>query len=261
MGHIRLGRLPKSRVWNQVVELLDEEPENLVGIASAILIASESHLSNPGTLETGGRAFAVLVSLAQAAETGTLADTLAVLGVQCTSETPVITVLADLGDRVRQQSTGASGSGQFGEMAGLALRHALTETVGLQGKSLFGSTLDELEQGFRRATRGDQFGNLTRLFFGDLLARFLRSAVDRELSCHVAHDQSLGDPGAAREFSNALDRYARETAAIVQRFATDWYAKRQWKRQEAVTYLQAVGFTKVALLKLQSDLTFARTLG
>jgi hypothetical protein len=142
-------------------------------------------------------------------------------------------------------------------MAALAMRRTLVETVGLQGKGLFGSTLDELQGGLQRATRGEQFGRLTRLFFGDLLARFLHSAVDRELSRHVSRDGSMGDPGAARDFSEALDRYARETAAIVQRFAVDWYAKRRWQRQEQITQRQAIGFTKVALLKLQSDLTFA----
>ena len=32
MGHIRLGRLPKTRRWVQVIDLLDASPEDTPGL-------------------------------------------------------------------------------------------------------------------------------------------------------------------------------------------------------------------------------------
>ena len=118
--------------------------------------------------------------------------------------------------------------------------------------------MDELQQGFRSWSGGEQFGRLTRLFFGDFVARVLNSAVDRELSNHVSATGSFGNAGESRAFSDALDRYARETAAIVQRFGVEWYAKRHWRLHETIGERSAIGFTSVALKKLRSDLAFAR---
>ena len=62
-------------------------------------------------------------------------------------------------------------SGPFGEIASLALRRALAETVGTQGRSLFGSSLEDLETAFRRHSTPTQFGDLAHRFFGDFMAR------------------------------------------------------------------------------------------
>jgi hypothetical protein len=255
VGHIRLGWLPKLRIWNEVVELLDRAPDDIPGIAAAVLDASAEELERSSTITAASRAFLVLLQLAHAAERGDIASEFRRQGVDVSAGTPVITALAELGDRLRET---APATDHYGDFASLALRRALLETVGAQGPSLFGSTVDELGEGFRRWTGGDQFGRLTRLFFGDFIARSLHAAVDRELSKHVGGELAFGDAGQSRAFSDALDRYARETAAIVQRFAVEWYAKHHWQRKESLGAWHARGFSAVALKKLRSDLVFAR---
>ncbi len=258
MGHIRLGRLPKSRLWREVVELLDREPEDIPGIAAAVLDASAEALERGTTIASASRAFLVLLELAQASDRGDLVGELRRKGLAVSADSSVLSTLADLGELVRESVPAGSLKDNYNDFAGLALRRALVETVGAQGPSLFGSTIDELEAGFRRFSGGDAFGRLTRLFFGDFLARSLHSAVDRELSLHVGGESSFGDVGESRAFSDALDRYARETAAIVQRFATEWYAKNHWQRQERLGARHSRAFSGVALKKLRSDLAFAR---
>lgn len=255
MGHIRLGRLPKSRIWKEVVELLDRQPDDIPGIAAAVLDASAEALERNSTIAAASRAFLVLLQLAQASERGDIVGEFRRQGLQVSEETPFLTAVADLGDRLRETSPSVD---HYGDFAGLALRRALLETVGTQGPSLFGSTVEQLGEGFRRWGGGEQFGRITRLFFGDFIARSLSAAVDREVSKHVGGELAFGDAGQSRAFSDALDRYARETAAIVQRFATEWYAKNHWQSKQALGARHARSFSAVALRKLRSDLVFAR---
>lgn len=258
MGHIRLGRLPKSKVWDEVVALLDRQPEDIPGIAAAVLEASAEALERGTTVASASRGFLVLLELAQASERGDLVGELRRQGLTVRADSPMLLVLSDLGERVREGAPRGALNDNYNDFAGLALRRALFETVGVQGPSLFGSTVDQLQTGFRRFSGGDAFGRLTRLFFGDFLARSLHSAVDRELSNHVGEEGAFGDVGQSRAFSEALDRYARETAAIVQRFATEWYAKNHWQRHERLGARHSRLFAEVALKKLRSDLAFAR---
>ncbi len=44
MGHIRLGRLPKTLAWRDVIGLLDTEPDDAASIASATVRAADSRL-------------------------------------------------------------------------------------------------------------------------------------------------------------------------------------------------------------------------
>ena len=44
MGHLRLGRLPKTQRWNEVIQLLETAPDNTLAIAEKTLLASEGRL-------------------------------------------------------------------------------------------------------------------------------------------------------------------------------------------------------------------------
>lgn len=256
MGHIRLGRLPKTKLWNEVVALLDRQPNDVPGIAAAVLDASAEALERPSTIAAASRSFLVLLELAEAAQRGELVAALQRLGVDARPDTPLLGALAEVGERARQADI-SGGSDNFADFGNLALRRALLETMGAES-SLFGSSVEDLESAFRRHTRGDGFGRLTKLFFGDFIARSLRSALDCEQSRHVGAGEAFADVGESRAFSDALDRYARETAFIVQRFASDWYARHRWQQQERLGKRHARAFTAVALKKLRSDLAFAR---
>ena len=44
MGHLRLGRLPKTYKWRAVVDLLNEAPDDPAALAAAVLEAAEQRL-------------------------------------------------------------------------------------------------------------------------------------------------------------------------------------------------------------------------
>jgi hypothetical protein len=105
----------------------------------------------------------------------------------------------------------------------------------------------------RHSTRAN-FGDLSRRYFGDFLARTLRSYLDREIANHVGPTHRIENPTQAAEFTRRLDIHARQSARIVEEFAGDWYSKHNFETQGQISRDEAQDFVAMALRKLRSEL-------
>lgn len=254
MGHLRLGRLPKTRRWREVVELLYSSPDDTGAVARATALAAERRLRALASDPSLTYCFWLLTRIAWASRSPSFAEELTDLRVALAPEESVLTFISKMTDRVRSELSEYPESGPFSELASLALRRTLTETIGQQGPSLFDSSLEDLRQAFRAYSTRDRFGSLARRFFGDFLARTLRYFVDRELPNHVGVSASLSGVAEAVEFKEALDLYARQSARILEEFAAGWYSKHNWQSASRISLDEARGFTAVALRKLRMEL-------
>lgn len=253
MGHILLGVLPRTRRWREVVELLQTAPEDTPGVAAATVIAADKRLRQLRADPSLTYCFWLLTRVAWASRGTTFKEDLGSLGITAAPETSILGFVSAVTEHVRSETAGHTDSGHFGELASLALRRALNDTVGQHGRSLFGSSVEDLQEAFRAHSTQHQFGSLARRFFADFLARILRSALERELPRQVG---STTMPGItdARDFSQALDLYARQSARIVEDFAGGWYAKNNWESKGQISQEDARGFIEVALRKLRMEL-------
>ena len=253
MGHTIVARLPKSQRWREVVALLDAPRLDAAGVAGATVVAAERRLLQLRGDPSLTYCFWLLTRLASAARGPDFLSDAAQLGVPAKPDDTALQFVARVADRTRVELNRFPESGPFGELAALALRHALTETVGAEGRSLFGSSLEDLERAFRRHSTAAQFGELARRFFGDFVARTLRFYVDRELP-HAVGGGALSAVGDAANFAAALDLHARQTAGIVQDFAAAWYSKLHFERMGAIGRDDVDGFVAHALTKLRKEL-------
>ena len=254
MGHTRLGRLPKTLSWTDVVGLLDASPEDTPNIASSVVAAAENRLRQLASDPSLSYCLWLLTRIAWASRGDNFRSDLAELGLSVTEDAHTLTFIAQVTERVRKELSDETSSGHFTELASLALRRALTETAGEQGPSLFGNSLEDLQLAFRAHSTRHQFGALSRRFFGDFLSRLLRSTIERELSHHVTLGSPLASVGDSLKFTQALDIYARQSARIVEDFAAGWYSKQNWESKGEVTREDAQKFTAVALRKLRMEL-------
>ena len=117
--------------------------------------------------------------------------------------------IAQISDQVRIDLASHTESGPFGELASLALRRTLSETIGVHGRSLFGSSVDDIQHAFYAHSSPTRFGELARWFFGDYLSRTLRFLIEKELSNHVGAGHALTGIDASSAFATALDLHAR----------------------------------------------------
>ncbi len=255
MGHIRLGRLPKTLRWRQVVELLDEPALDASAVARATTLAAERRLRDLAHDPTLVYSFWLLTRLTTAARRPNFEGELAEVGVDAKADEPILGFISRVGEAVRVEAAGHPESGHFAELASIALRRALAETVGQHGPSLFGSSVEDLQAALRTYSGGQSFGRAARLFFGDFFARTLRSFVERELSNRTGSAPALRGIEDSQAFGESLDRYARESARIMESFAAGWYGKHNWESKGQISRQESQGFMAVALRKLRMELT------
>jgi hypothetical protein len=252
MGHVRLGRLPKTRRWREVVDLLATSPMDTPAVAQATVEAAEGRLRELANDPSLVHCFWLLTRITWAARSSNFASSLADFGLE--SSPSAIGFIAQLADVARSHARHHPESGPFSELSSLALRRALTETVGQSSKPLFESSVDDVRDALRPYSNSTQFGALAKRFFGDLLARTLRFFVDREVANNVGGGRPLATLDDSRRFSDALDLYARQSATIMERFGEEWYSKHNWESHGEISQEEAQGFVAHALRKLRSEL-------
>ena len=93
MGHIRLGTLPRTRKWNQVVELIASDAK-VEGIAAASAEAAENGLERASRDEGLAHVFWLLTQIPEAARGGNFSERLAELGLQVSNEPTLLEILA-----------------------------------------------------------------------------------------------------------------------------------------------------------------------
>jgi hypothetical protein len=254
MGHLRLGRLPKTRKWNQVVTLLDSAPGDVAGIARAVVESADSYLTDLNKDPSLGYCFWLLTRVTRAARESDFALRLQELGIHTRDDASVLSFISQLTDIVQSQIARNVQSGPIGELASLAMRRALTETIGEHNLSLFNSSVTDLQRACVAYSTRKQFGVLAKGFFGDFFARALRYFVAKELSNYVGFQHGLNSVEASNEFNHSLDLYTRQSARIIEDFAAGWYSKHNWESKGEISIEEAQGFVAVALRKFRMEL-------
>jgi hypothetical protein len=253
MGHTIVGRLPNYPRWQAVVAMLQWPELDAAAVAGATTWAAQDRLRQLRGDPSLTYCFWLLTRLASAARGPDFEAELAQLGLPAQRDESILQFIARVSDQTRVVLNRYPESGPFGEMAALALRHTLVETVGTQGRSLFGSSLDDLEEAFQRHGTASQFGELAQRFFGDFMARTLRFYVAHELP-HAVGAPGMASLTEAEAFSRALDRHTRETALLIEDFAARWYSRRRWLSEGMISQEEVAGFVAHALTKLRRDL-------
>lgn len=225
-----------------------------VAVASATVDAAERRLLALRGDPSLTYSFWLLTRLAAASRGDEFQADLERLGIAVNQGEHVLSLLARINDRVTDELAQFPESGPFGDISSLAVRRALTDTLGAQNLSLFGSTVDDLEGAFRVHSTAAQFGELATRFFGDFYARTLRYYIDRAIPASLTADGGLQNIGDAQVFSEALDRHARESARIVERFASEWFVKYHGLHGGPISRDEVERFTAHALRKLRQEL-------
>lgn len=237
-----------------MIGLLQSSPEDIEQIASQTVGAAERRLRQLSDDPSLGYALWFLARIAWASRTEVFVSRLEAFGFALDADDPALSFIAQSSDHLREIFSRLPQSGPFGELASLALRRTLSETVGQQSGSLFGASVSDLQLAVREYSTSSGFSVMARRFFADFMARTIRFFVDREVSNAAGGDRALQGTDATRRFDEALDLYCRQSARILDNFAADWFSKRNWLTGGEVSRDEAQGFVAVALRKLRSEL-------
>ena len=138
MGHIRLGRLYKSRKWNQVIDLLESDG-SASQLTGATLNATERQLRKLSFDPTIGHIFWLLIRITWAARTGEFRSFLSDIGINLEESVSIFSLTSSISDYLQKRAAKHTESGVFASIANLSFADTISETVAEQSRTLFGS--------------------------------------------------------------------------------------------------------------------------
>jgi uroporphyrinogen-III synthase len=154
VGHVRLGVLPRSRKWQQVVEQL-RLGADVAAVAGLAADAAETSLKGASNDPAFLHAFWLLTQIPLAARGPAFAEDLRRLGIEVPDQPSLMDVAAAFSSAVDRYARQRGGRTDLGEMAQLAAVESLTATVGPTLPSLLGPTPEEVQRAFGRFSGGD----------------------------------------------------------------------------------------------------------
>lgn len=252
MGHIRLGTLPRSRKWQDVVELLETDAPVDV-IAKAAAMASERDLSNASKDPRFQFVTSLLVRLPLLARAPGFDEALADLGINSETMSSVTGFLAGLELTIDRQAFDSGSSSDAGLLAKTALLESLSVQLRDRLPTLWEPTPQEIRTALASFSSGDRFAVLARDFFARLTCRSLDYYLSRELANHTGQGKRFDTDNDRVAFQHALVQHTFEASRIVEEFAGGWYGKTVWRTQ-SLDQKAIDRFTEYAFKKLRAEL-------
>jgi hypothetical protein len=252
MGHIRLGTLPQSKKWLDVIGLLDAAAA-LEDIAEAAAKASENDLRRMSDDPNFQFVTQLLVRLPLLARAPDFESEMAALGMGPDALGSVTGLLAGLNDIISEQTFAEGRSSDAGELARAALIESLAVQLQDRLPSLFEPTGPEIRMALASFSSGQNFALLARDFFARLTYRSLDYYLSRELANHTGAGKRFADDAGRVAFERALSQHTFEASKIVEEFAGGWYGKTVWKQQN-LSQGKINDFTRDAFKKMRSEL-------
>ena len=245
MGHIRLGNLPRTRKWQQVVGLL-EAGAGTPQVAAATLDASKRGLAEAAKDPALIQSFYLLTQLPLCARKENYIEELNRLGVSVASAPSLMDLVGGFTDSVDASIRQSGGRTDLGEMAQMGAVESLAAVLGERSASLFGTTPEDIQRELARLATPRNFSVLAAGFFARLTERYITHFLSRQLS-----NQFLS-VAENRRFRETLSLHCRQASRIVEKFAQEWFSKANY--QGGITQRKAAGFVGHAMTKLGAEL-------
>lgn len=252
MGHIRLGRLPKRRSWNQVCELLSSSSTDVRNIAVSIAKAARNGLLEDDNQKSIFLTLKYLIQLVHASTIDDFSSALESISVQIDPEESGMVVLGRILESLKQSIRETERSSYLNTIAATSFQETLAKTVQQHAQTLFGCSIDDVKSAFRQYSSRNKFGQIARELFSAYITRIFQSIIDRTISEHVGSDRTFIDVNHVIEFQNALKTYCWDVSKIVEDFSGGWYSKHQW--EGTLTDDEIKRFSSFALKKLLSEI-------
>lgn len=252
MGHIRLGNLPRSKKWTQVVELLEGgagTPQLAAATMDASLTGFKKSFNDQGLTHS----IWLLTQIIQAARRDHFTDDLRKIGLSVSDRPTLLEIVGSFTDSVDAHIRKQRARTDIGEMGQMAVTEAMTSLVGQEAQSLFGATTDDVQRAFKKYSTTKQFGTFAREFFARFTKRYLSYFLSRELSNHVGGNGRFENIEKHTEFNKALEAHCYEATRIIEEFSGGWFSKTRFELGD-ITPEKAAGYLSYSLKKLGDEL-------
>ena len=253
MGHERVGALPRSKQWVDVIESIvqavSDEPDvsELARLTINNVRRQIAHVPQDAGVQEALR-FLVALSLSASPESQSFDLDPFVINLE--SNPSPLSLARELGERIESNRQ----SNEYGELA----RRAAADTIAIWTRNesrqmpLFGQRKEAADV-WVRASDGGGFSEVSRLFFSKFVERYLNYFIAREASnrLHSTSQRELLHV-RLRDHVDVVSRHAFETAQITQSFAAGWFNRNA--RQGMPSPDQIERFIAISIGKIREEL-------
>ncbi|MCW3111070.1 MAG: hypothetical protein JWQ09_5576 [Segetibacter sp.] len=254
MGHERVGTLPKTERWKNIVNSISnytDADDTIIAIAAQTSKNVRRRFININ--QDGGvfAAFKFIILLAHCAKSKTAFEKLSEEGI----DLPEDFNLYDLAYSIQEYVSKNSDSKEYSAFA----TQSIIETISEWSKSnetnqsnLFESNENSLEL-WQKASNGAGFCEISRLFFSKFTERYLKYFLEREAASKIDNlfDRTQFNKNLERHVDR-ISKHAFETSKITQSFAAGWFNK--YAKEKLPTDKRINGFLSFAFQKINSEL-------
>ncbi|HCC35969.1 MAG TPA: hypothetical protein DEQ02_10255 [Ruminococcaceae bacterium] len=223
MGHMRIGFLPRSKQWNEIVNqlsLFGGDPTDVHRIAEATLSAIQNNYKKLPDDESIIKAVRFLAILSYSANQSDQENFLNKNGYSVDSGMTLFSILSS----AQQYISTETGSLEVNKMARDAAMKAVMVYHDAHKSNQTTLFSDETENTWRSTGTGAAFCELARTFVAEFTDRQLRYCIEREAP------RVINDLGLLRSFSEtlssqstAISNHALDTSKLMQSWAAGWY--------------------------------------
>jgi len=222
MGHMRIGFLPHTKQWNNIVDQLSlygGDPVSVRQIADLTLSAIQNNFKKLSNDESIVKSIKFLITLSCSANQTQQLNFLNQNGVLIGDKMTLLSILSS----AKQYITTETGSLEINKMA---LDSAMKAIISFQKNHENGQLLlsGESENIWNSAGTGAAFCEMARSFIADFTEKQLRYFIEREAA------RSINDFGLLKTFNETLSKqtdaistHAFEISKLMQSFSAGWF--------------------------------------
>ena len=253
MGHERVGALPHTKRWRDVVDQISASegtPEEVAELAIATLQNVRVQFRNLHADDGVVAAFQFLLALTKSASPDGLPPDSFAPTINLDARPTTLRLVAELRSWVDAQN----GSREYADIASKASADAIALWSAQQNiqPTLFSSEVDTREI-WQRADNGAGFCEVSRLFFSKFTERYLNYFLEREASRSMASVVDRDQLSSRlREHVDDVSKFAFETSRITQSFAAGWFNNHA--REGVPSREESAGFLSIAFGKMREEL-------
>jgi len=254
MGHERVGFLPKTRRWNDLVKQMESfysSGLSISTIATQTLRYVRQRYESLYKDDAVKNVFKFLVIFARACRFPDTKNQLNISGIELPNQPTLLSIVKALRENIPPREANS----EYGQLAIAAAADAIGQWYKEHDTgqlSLFKPSVNSFEK-WRSLGNGAGFCELARLYFGKLTERYLNYFLDRSASATFPNIQQREQfQHAIRAHVNEVSKHAFETAKITQSFTAGWFNKNTIKGLP--TEKDTEEFLAIAFGKLRDEL-------
>jgi len=225
MGHIRIGTLPATRRWEDVIGLVAEGAE-ISRVAEATTHAWQLAFDKVRNDAGFREAVFLLTQLGVAGKSKDPAGQLSAAGLEVGGATSVVDVAIALNEAMERRIGAERQRSDFGELAQRALVSAVTEHLQNDiAPSLIDSGADDVRAAVKKCGKEKGFAELSKGFFARLTNECLNYFLSKTLPAQVGEERRFANTEQLSQFEDAMRTHCSEAAEIVGKFSAQWLTK------------------------------------